>query len=211
MAKLPKVALVIKNKTRKEWEDYIGILEKGQLGLETDTGKMKSGDGENLYVDLPYLYLNVSEIEEMIGERYNQSDKVTSITIDGEILKDDVQLGKLALLNEISFDNLSGDVFEQFNKNVELVQNNATQVEEKTRIVQELSINVEKNTEIASNSAQEAKLSAQLAEQTAATLGWLYVEGREDGNLYFVKSENAPNDFRLVDDGKGVLMAIYGN
>lgn len=211
MIKLPEVDLILKNKTKKEWENYSEILEKGQLGLETDTGKIKAGDGENLYINLPYLYLSLSEIEEIIGKKIDQSDKVTSIVIDNNVFKDKVELGKLALLNEISFDNLSGDVFEQFNKNVELVQNNATQVEEKTRIVQALSINVEKNTEIASNSAQEAKLSAQLAEQTAATLGWLYVEGREDGNLYLIKSENAPSDFRLIDNGKGVLMAIYGN
>ena len=33
----------------------------------------------------------------------------------------------------------------------------------------------------------------------------------EDGILYLIKSDNAPEDFGLEDNGKGVLIAVYGN
>ena len=32
----------------------------------------------------------------------------------------------------------------------------------------------------------------------------------EGGILYMVRSDNAPEDFRLADSGHGILEAIYG-
>lgn len=61
----------------------------------------------------------------------------------------------------------------------------------------------------AAQSADRAAESATLAQQGAANAGWLYVEG-VDGILYLVRSDNAPEDFTLQDNGKGVLEAIYG-
>lgn len=37
------------------WAKYTGILLQGEPGLETDTGKMKIGNGINLWKDLPYV------------------------------------------------------------------------------------------------------------------------------------------------------------
>lgn len=68
MAKLPHVTLVVKNKTADQWKDFSGILKEGQLGLETDTGKMKAGNGVDLYSDLPYLYLSADETQKLIGD-----------------------------------------------------------------------------------------------------------------------------------------------
>ena len=62
MAVLPKVTLVVRNKTAAQWEQFTGILEQGQLGVENDTNKMKIGNGEDLYKDLPYLYLTPAEV-----------------------------------------------------------------------------------------------------------------------------------------------------
>lgn len=59
-------------------------------------------------------------------------------------------------------------------------------------------------------SAEAAEKWAGLAQQGAADAGWMYVTG-EDGILYLIKSDNAPEDFGLEDNGKGVLIAVYGN
>lgn len=63
--------------------------------------------------------------------------------------------------------------------------------------------------EKAQNSADDAAQSAKLAQQGAANAGWFTVEGK-DGILYFTRSDNAPEDFKLQDNGKGVLEAVYG-
>lgn len=61
----------------------------------------------------------------------------------------------------------------------------------------------------AAESAASAEKSANLAQQSIQNAGWIDVYG-EDGILYMVRSDNAPEDFRLADNGKGVLEAIYG-
>lgn len=61
----------------------------------------------------------------------------------------------------------------------------------------------------AAQSADSAAESAALAQQGAANAGWFTVEG-VDGILYFTRSDNAPEDFALQDNGKGVLEAVYG-
>lgn len=61
----------------------------------------------------------------------------------------------------------------------------------------------------AEESAESAEKSANLAQQSIQNAGWIDVYG-EDGILYMVRSDNAPEDFRLADNGKGVLEAIYG-
>lgn len=63
--------------------------------------------------------------------------------------------------------------------------------------------------ESAEKSEESAKGWADLAQQGAANAGWFYVCG-EDGILYLVRSDNAPEDFGLYDNGKGVLVAAYG-
>lgn len=61
----------------------------------------------------------------------------------------------------------------------------------------------------AAKSAAQAETSANLAQQGASNAGWFNVEGA-DGILYFIRSDNAPEDFALQDNGKGVLEAVYG-
>ena len=60
----------------------------------------------------------------------------------------------------------------------------------------------------AKKSADSAAESAALAQQGAANAGWFTVEG-VDGILYFTRSDNAPDDFVLQDNGEGVLEAVY--
>lgn len=67
----------------------------------------------------------------------------------------------------------------------------------------------EESAKEAYKSEQSAKNWAELAEQGAQNAGWFTMYG-EDGILYMVRSDNAPEDFQLKDDGKGVLTAVYG-
>lgn len=62
----------------------------------------------------------------------------------------------------------------------------------------------------ATAAAIDAKKAAELAGQLANKHGYFYVEGRADGKLYLITSDAAPTDFTLRDNGKGVLIAVYG-
>ena len=59
-------------------------------------------------------------------------------------------------------------------------------------------------------SERKAETYSQLAQQAAAEKGWMYVEGRDNGILYLITSDNAPDDITLKDDGTGRLVAVYG-
>lgn len=113
MAVLPKVTLVVKNKTAEQWELFSGILEPGQLGVENDTFKMKLGNGVNLYKDLPYLYLTPAEVQKLnddLAARLGETISVTSVVVDGEKLTGDVQLGQLAVKDRISLGDLNEEL-----------------------------------------------------------------------------------------------------
>lgn len=62
----------------------------------------------------------------------------------------------------------------------------------------------------AAASEEAAEKAAMLAQQDLDEKGWLYVEDREDGHLYLITSTNAPDDFTLMDNGEGRLVAVYG-
>ena len=53
--------------TKKEWEDSNIVLLDGELALESDTTKIKAGDGKTPYTELPYITIgnvSFSEISE---------------------------------------------------------------------------------------------------------------------------------------------------
>lgn len=109
MAKLSEVTLIVRNKTDEEWESSTDILKQGQLGIENNTGRMKLGNGKNLYRDLPYLYLTPSEVQKLdeeLEERIKASAGITSITIDGEKLTGDISLGTLSKKDSVEEDDL---------------------------------------------------------------------------------------------------------
>ena len=71
-------------------------MEQGQLGVENDTNKMKIGNGEDLYKDLPYLYLTPAEVlklNEDLEKRLGEGIQVTSVVVNGEKMTGDVGLG----------------------------------------------------------------------------------------------------------------------
>ena len=75
--------------------------------------------------------------------------------------------------------------------------------------VEAQSVTIAKAAEASSSAAQAAD-SASKAAQSAANAGWFRVIGSNDGILYYVRSANSPSDFRLRDNGSGILEAVYG-
>ena len=54
MATTLKTKLIIRNDISANWTTHNPTLTKGEVGLETDTLKMKVGDGAHQWADLPY-------------------------------------------------------------------------------------------------------------------------------------------------------------
>ena len=52
---MSKSTLQFKRGLSTNWAKYEGILLAGEPGFETDTGKMKIGNGVDLWKDLPYV------------------------------------------------------------------------------------------------------------------------------------------------------------
>ena len=86
---LKSIDLVVKNMTSEEWEAWDGVLRLGQLGVETDTGKLKVGNGQDIYKNLEYLNMTPDDLEAF-----------------------EKSLGKLATKNEIGAEDLSDELRE---------------------------------------------------------------------------------------------------
>lgn len=71
--------------THKEWTDSDLILLDGELAIESDTSKIKIGNGRSLYKDLPYIEigkigvkdLTDEDLEKITGEKGEQGDPFT--------------------------------------------------------------------------------------------------------------------------------------
>lgn len=69
--------------TKAEWEEWGDILLDGELAYEADTTKMKMGDGEHKYIDLPYIEigeisvsdLSEEEIKKVTGPKGEKGEK----------------------------------------------------------------------------------------------------------------------------------------
>lgn len=78
-----KAVIQLRRATEREWFDYNPILRLGEPALSTDVYKLKIGDGERTWRQLPYLTGSGSG-----GEEYTAGN------------------GIMILNNEISLDNL---------------------------------------------------------------------------------------------------------
>ena len=59
-----KAVIQLRRATEQEWIDYDPILRVGEPALSTDKNKLKVGNGEDHWSDLPYLF--EEEISELI-------------------------------------------------------------------------------------------------------------------------------------------------
>lgn len=58
-----------------EWKADNPLLLKGELGIESDTGYVKSGDGSTRYNDLPYLTSPSGRNRRESGSKYLSAGK----------------------------------------------------------------------------------------------------------------------------------------
>ena len=65
--------LTLKNKTASEWTTANPTLAKGEIGIESDTGKFKLGDGTKNWTALAYATMTVSEITTALAGKANTS------------------------------------------------------------------------------------------------------------------------------------------
>lgn len=71
--------------THKEWTDSDLILLDGELAIESDTSKIKIGNGRSLYKDLPYIEigkigvkdLTEEDLKKITGEKGEKGDPFT--------------------------------------------------------------------------------------------------------------------------------------
>lgn len=54
--------LTFRRDTAARWNSINPILQEGELALEIDTGKMKIGDGEKNWTELPYVKVGTDGI-----------------------------------------------------------------------------------------------------------------------------------------------------
>ena len=62
-----KVRLVLCAKTAETWATDTTVLLKGELGIESDTRKVKIGNGTNVFKDLPYATITPEEVQSLIS------------------------------------------------------------------------------------------------------------------------------------------------
>ena len=61
-----KVILVLCAKTAETWATDTTVLLKGELGIESDTRKVKIGNGTNVFKDLPYATITPEEVHSLL-------------------------------------------------------------------------------------------------------------------------------------------------
>ena len=67
-----------------------------------------------------------------------------------------------------------------------------------------------KSAEESQKYAEDAKKSAELASQDLEDKGWMYLDDENNSGILYLIRSNSLTDVTLEDDGKGVLMAVYG-
>jgi hypothetical protein len=88
----------LKNHTQAEWEAENPILEQGEMGIESDTLKMKVGDGSTAWNNLSYLVGSGSNTNFKYGY-YTLSNYQTSNLATGNHVELDTSFGTLGGLS----------------------------------------------------------------------------------------------------------------
>lgn len=92
--------IVLRNDTAQNWLTANPILLKGEAGYETDTNKLKFGDGTTNYNDLPYFGgTSIAVYETEINAGTDHIDAITGV-VDGATL----HVGDIAIVKELIAD-----------------------------------------------------------------------------------------------------------
>lgn len=89
--------IVLRNDTAQNWLSANPVLLKGEAGYETDTNKLKFGDGTSNYNDLPYFGgTSVAVYETEINAGTEHIEAITGV-VDGATL----HVGDIAIVKEL--------------------------------------------------------------------------------------------------------------
>jgi hypothetical protein len=97
----------IRRGTKQEWSDENPILNSGEFGFETDTGRLKIGDSTKPWINLEYFVRNENDIRGDLLPLTLQTEDVTIRRSDGvSIIREE---SGTAILENISIGvNVSG-------------------------------------------------------------------------------------------------------
>jgi len=70
------VRIQMRRDTAANWIKYNPILASGEIGLETDTSKIKVGNGNDVYTDLPYKIVTTEQIN-LISQQQLTGESIT--------------------------------------------------------------------------------------------------------------------------------------
>ena len=59
--------ILLRRDRARDWTEKDPILDAGEAGFETDTGRLKIGDGIATWVELPYFIPMDNNIDEIVG------------------------------------------------------------------------------------------------------------------------------------------------
>lgn len=85
MATTLKTKLIIRNDVAANWTTHNPKLSKGEVGLETDTLKMKVGDGVTQWNALPYYNDQTNTYQDNITTNGKHVGDVAVVTGDNNI------------------------------------------------------------------------------------------------------------------------------
>lgn len=72
-----KTKIIMRNDTAENWRIKNPILDKGEIGVESDTNKFKIGDGSTAWIDLAYAGADQAAIENIIAQNRDSLYKYT--------------------------------------------------------------------------------------------------------------------------------------
>lgn len=72
-----KTKIIMRNDTAENWRIKNPILDKGEIGVESDTNKFKIGDGSTAWNDLAYAGADQAAIENIIAQNRDSLYKYT--------------------------------------------------------------------------------------------------------------------------------------
>lgn len=84
--------ILIRRATNAEWADSTRVLQEGELALNTTNNKLKVGNGQNIFAELPYINLLPSElalnVQQEITNFIQEGTGINTSVVNNELVID---------------------------------------------------------------------------------------------------------------------------